>query len=45
MHFVTEEVTFVNETGTLKQTSCKWDQYHHSGEESSFAGFVQVQLP
>lgn len=30
MHFVTEEGTFVNETGTLekkkKKASCKWDQ-------------------
>lgn len=26
LHFVTEEGTLVNETGTLKQTSCKWDQ-------------------
>lgn len=45
MHFVTEEGTFVSETGTLKQTSCKWDQsflLSTAVKSSSFTGFVQV---
>lgn len=45
MHFVTEEGTFVNETGTLKQTSCKWDQSFLLSvvvKLCSFIGFVQV---
>lgn len=45
MHFVTEEGTFVNETGTLKQTSCKLDHSFRLStvvKLSSFTGFVQV---
>lgn len=47
MHFVTEEGTFVNKTGTFKQTSRKW---HHSfssvrsGHVEIFAGSVQVLM-